>query len=256
MNRRSAPVFALLILALAALACSPCGLFGGGEEPTPEEATSPPATEPPAAPSPTSPATEPTSPPAESGGGDEEGPGEYDTVFPLPDDVQNFTGAGGEEMVNFQTSLSMDEVIEFYRQAFADLGLTEYEILTAIEDEGFSMVFLGWPSGEEVVIQGVVFGDSTNVNIRFEEVVDSAETTPPETTGLGEEYRSEMGGFAFQPIPGYTVGDSCDLERDRRRGTDRRQRVRTGDRQDERMRTKRIGLPGICSSVFSKEVLK
>jgi hypothetical protein len=35
------------------------------------------------------------------------------------------------------------------------------------------MVFTGWPSGEELVIQGVVFGENTNVNIRLEEVVDS-----------------------------------------------------------------------------------
>jgi hypothetical protein len=50
----------------------------------------------------------------------------------------------------------MDEAIEFYREAFAKEGLTEYELLTSIEDEGFSMVFTGWHSGEELVIQGVV----------------------------------------------------------------------------------------------------
>jgi hypothetical protein len=98
---------------------------------------------------------------------------EHDTAFPLPDNLQNFMGEGGESQVNFQTSLTMDEVIAFYRQAFAEMELTEYNLLTAIEDEGFSMVFTGWPSGEELVIQGVVFGESTNVNIRLEEVVDS-----------------------------------------------------------------------------------
>lgn len=94
----------------------------------------------------------------------------YDTVFPLPDDVQNFTGDGGESPINFQTSLSLDEVIEFYRQAFTQQGLTERTILTEISDSGFSMVFDGWPNGKAVVIQGVDFGTSMNVNIRFEDV--------------------------------------------------------------------------------------
>jgi hypothetical protein len=78
-----------------------------------------------------------------------------------------------EGQINFQTSMAMDEAIAFYQDAFTDLGMLEYELLTAIEDEGFSMVFTGWPNGEEIVIQAVVFGTSTNVNIRFEEVVGS-----------------------------------------------------------------------------------
>jgi tetratricopeptide (TPR) repeat protein len=118
--------------------------------------------------------TSSSSPPAESGGGaGGETAKAYDTAFPLPEDVQNFTGEGGESRVNFQTNLAMDEVIAFYRDAFTEMGLSEYELLTTIEDQGFSMVFTGWPSGEELVIQGVVFGESTNVNIRLEEVVAS-----------------------------------------------------------------------------------
>jgi tetratricopeptide (TPR) repeat protein len=104
---------------------------------------------------------------------DDSAQADYDTVFPLPGDVENFMGEGGESPVNFQTRLAMDEVIAFYRESFAEMGLTEYNLLTAIEDQSFSMVFTGWPSGEELVIQGVVFGESTNVNIRLEEVVDS-----------------------------------------------------------------------------------
>ena len=95
---------------------------------------------------------------------------EHDTVFPLPDNVQNFTGEGGESMVNFQTSLSLDEVIDFYRQAFTTQGLTEREILTVIEDATFSMVFDGSANGKALVIQGVDLGETTNVNIRFEDV--------------------------------------------------------------------------------------
>ncbi len=63
--------------------------------------------------------------------------------------------------------------LERSRDAFTEMGLSEYDLLTVIEDESFSMVLTGWPSAEELVIQGVVFGESTNVNIRLEEVVAS-----------------------------------------------------------------------------------
>jgi len=144
------------MLVIAALAC-------GGGTPTPEGMAPPPATGQPAMPS-------PTPPPAESEGGAEESQGDYDTVFPLPDDVQNFIGEGGESMVNFQTHLSLEEAVKFYRQAFTEQGLTERKALTVIEDEIFSMVFDGWPNNTALVIQGVDMGETTNINIRFEDV--------------------------------------------------------------------------------------
>ena len=154
MSRRLIPIVSLLGLLLVTLAC------GGGGSSTEEEPTAPPANQ----------ATETLAAPESTPAPVEQS--DYDTVFPLPDDVQNFSGGGGEEMVNFQTNLSMDTVVEFYRQAFAERNLTEYELLTTIEDEAFSMVFTGWPDGKELVIQGVDLGESTNVNIRLEEVVD------------------------------------------------------------------------------------
>ena len=143
-----------------------CG--GGKTSPQPDQAddTPPAATQAPAEP--------PTSAPAESEDTDraspEPGSGEYDTVFPLPEDAREFIGEGGEEPAIFQTDLSLEEVVAFYRQALAPQGLTEREILTVIEDEGFSIVFDGWPDGRSVVIQGVDFGETTNVSIRLEDV--------------------------------------------------------------------------------------
>ena len=204
MKRKFVPVLVLLSLILATLAC-------GGAAPSDDEveATSPPpvveATEESAE---SEPEAEPTSPPAESEAEAEDEPGDYDTVFPLPDDVQNFTGGGGDEGINFQTSLSMDDVVEFYRAAFAKVEMTEYPILTSIEDEAFSMVFTGWPGGKELVIQGVAFGDNTNVNIRLEEIVDAAESAPPPDATMGDELRSDVGGYACQTIPGYTVEEA------------------------------------------------
>jgi len=93
---------------------------------------------------------------------------EYDTVFPLPDTILNFMDMGNDS-VNFQTELSVEETIAFYRQAFETENLTERTINTAITETTFSMVFDGHDSGT-IVIQGVDLGDgTTNVNIRFED---------------------------------------------------------------------------------------
>jgi hypothetical protein len=188
MDRKCTLFFVLLAFVLVAFAC---GLGGGAPEPTSEGVASTTATaqslDQPVAPSPTSPS-------AESENDTQESKTDYDTVFPLPDDVQNFTGEGGEGPVNFQTDLSLVEVVEFYRQAFAEKGLTEYEILTSVEDQSFSMVFTGWPNGLELVIQGVDLVESTNVNIRLEEVIDAASSAPSDIA-LGEELRSDYGGF-------------------------------------------------------------
>jgi hypothetical protein len=155
------PLLCLIALIITSLACG-----GSKTPPQPDQAEETPlpaATE--------APAESPTGAPAES---EEELPepsqGEYDTVFPLPEDVREFIGEGGEEMVVFQTNLSLEEVVAFYRQALAAQGLTEREILTVIEDEGFSMVFDGWPDGRSVVVQGVDFGETVNVSIRLEDV--------------------------------------------------------------------------------------
>ncbi len=98
-----------------------------------------------------------------------EAPASYDTKFPLPDDVRNFMKTGSDG-INFQTGMSMQAVIDFYRGEFTSQGLTERQLLTAISDTTFSMVFDGDTSGA-VVIQGVDLGDgTTNVNIRHEDV--------------------------------------------------------------------------------------
>jgi hypothetical protein len=98
-----------------------------------------------------------------------EAPASYDTNFPLPDDVRNFMKMGSDG-INFQTGMSMQAVIDFYRGQFTSQGLTERELLTVIGDTTFSMVYDGDPAGA-VVIQGVDLGDgTTNVNIRYEDV--------------------------------------------------------------------------------------
>jgi hypothetical protein len=96
--------------------------------------------------------------------------GSYNTKFPMPGSVSNFTDTGNSS-INFQTDLSIKDTIAFYRDAFKKEGITERTINTAITDTTFSLVFDGDPSGEAIVVQGVDLGNGkTNVNIRYEKV--------------------------------------------------------------------------------------
>ena len=90
------------------------------------------------------------------------------TEWPLPDDASMVMDISGT--INFQTGLSVDDVIEFYRTEFDALGYTERTILTSISDDGFSLVFDGHDSGIPIVLQGFPLTDDlTNVSIRLEE---------------------------------------------------------------------------------------
>jgi hypothetical protein len=131
-----------LILAVLMIASLSCGLFGGSDS---------------------------------SGVGDSPatvagGSSEYDTEFPLPPDVENFMDLG-DDSINYQTSMPLTDVIEFYREAFAAAGYDERDITTAITDTTFSIVWDGHPNGKAIVVQGVDLGDGTvNINVRFEDV--------------------------------------------------------------------------------------
>ena len=96
--------------------------------------------------------------------------GAYNTDFPLPTSVSNFTDTGNGS-INFQTKMSIEDTVAFYREAFTKAGLTERTINTSITDTTFSMVFDGDASGIAVVVQGVDLGNGiTNVNLRHEDV--------------------------------------------------------------------------------------
>jgi hypothetical protein len=133
----------VVVLSISALAC---GLFGGGD--TAEQEA-------------------PGGAPAPGGSGS------ADTEFPLPRKYDNLMATGGrEDSINFQTPMSIDEVMEFYREEFGEkLGYTERDYLTNQTDATFQLVFDGHPKGISIVIQGVDLGNgTTNVNIGFEDV--------------------------------------------------------------------------------------
>ncbi len=160
LNRIIFPLVAFV--SLVALACT-CGGFGA--TPAPTEAPSgggggvlAPTEEPSGGGG-----TIPTAPPTEASGG---GGGGVDTEFPMPDDAHTITNVGGN--LNFQTSLPLKDVPDYYRKAFPDY--TERTLLTSITDVAISMVFDGHPSGNAIVVQAVDLGGSTNINIRLEAI--------------------------------------------------------------------------------------
>jgi hypothetical protein len=87
------------------------------------------------------------------------------TDFPVPGDASNMVNMGND-IVNFQTKLSLDDAMKFYRDEFGKLGYTERDLLTVTSDTTFSMVFDGHESGKAITLQGVDLGDgSVNISI-------------------------------------------------------------------------------------------
>ena len=136
-----------VVLVLASLACS---LFGGGTSGTEGNAPSVDSE-----PQKGAPATKSS--------------GKFETEFPLPQKVENFIDMGNG-VINYQTPMSLTDVVDFYRGEFERAGYNERDILTSIEEIGFSFVWDGHPSGKIIVVQGVDLGDGTvNVNVRLED---------------------------------------------------------------------------------------
>lgn len=147
MNKTRLLWIALAVLAAAALACN--AVTGAFTTPQPQSGQP--------APSETA---------AENGSGDTNGnPSEY----PAPDDAENFTNLGGGT-VDFQTKMSLKDVMKFYQDSFGKQGYTERTKLTVSSETTFSMVFDGHASGKSIVVQGVDLGGSTNVSIRLEKI--------------------------------------------------------------------------------------
>lgn len=142
-------LFIIGILFVLMVACS----FGGSPANQPQPTAEPPSN--PTTQPPSNPTTEPASTP--------------DIPFPLTGDAQNIQKLS-EEQVNYQTGMSLQEVVDFYRLTLTAQGLVEREILTVIDAKAFSIVFDGSPNGKALVIQGVDLGNGTcNVNIRYED---------------------------------------------------------------------------------------
>ena len=148
-NKRSLLILAVLLI--TSLACSlASGGRGGSEDVLPGGDSAPGG----------------VSPSSGSEGESED----LDTDFPLPSNVKNFMELG-PGAINYQTTMTLNEVVDFYRDAFAEAGYDERDITTVINDTTFSIVWDGHPNGQAIVVQGVDLGDGTvNVNVRYEDV--------------------------------------------------------------------------------------
>lgn len=129
-------VLAIALLAAASLACNT--ISGGGQ--------SAPAPQPPGA------ATPSNGNPGVSNSSN----------YPTPDDAQNLISIGG--VTTFQTKVSLNDAMNFYRDSLGKEGYTEQTDHTVTAAGTFSMVFDGDPGGKALVVQGVELGDGT-INI-------------------------------------------------------------------------------------------
>ncbi len=112
-----------------------------------------------------------------------------DAFFPLPRDAKNVEKTLGTNQVGFQTNLSLEDIVEFYRREFTGRGLTEIALVTVIADECISLAFAGLPDDKKVIVQAVDLGyvDMRNVSLRTEggEKGPEKPCPPPATIKIG-----------------------------------------------------------------------
>jgi len=98
----------------------------------------------------------------------------HDKPFPLPDNIQDLTNTLKTDMINFQTSLTLEEVAKFYRYAFAEQELSERRLFANFNREYITLIFEGLPSGRVILVSAIDLAysmnqDLRNVNIKTEE---------------------------------------------------------------------------------------
>jgi hypothetical protein len=90
----------------------------------------------------------------------------FETSFPLPEDIRNFSRVLKSDLISFQTSLSLDEITKFYREAFSMQGLVEDGLVTSMSKEHISLAFSGLPDERMVVVQAIDLGYKTDQDLR------------------------------------------------------------------------------------------
>jgi hypothetical protein len=153
---------ALVLLILASLACQT--LMGGGPRPAPTEVFPPVGNT-----NENSNFNDNANVNTNDSGNTNTGTGTSDAGFPLPPDATNVTDMGND-LVTFQTSMSLDDVMKFYRDALTQAGYTERTDLTVKAGPTFSMVFDGDPSGKALAVQGVEFNGSVTVTLSLQDL--------------------------------------------------------------------------------------
>ncbi|MFB2923154.1 CHAT domain-containing protein [Aerosakkonema funiforme] len=100
----------------------------------------------------------------------------YYTVFPVPDNVTDYRESPslrvpGEVDIFFHSTLSFEQLIDFYRQAYRQRGLTENTGNTRLTKDSAQLVFFGSPNGKRIIIQAsedYLGRGFRSVSVRFE----------------------------------------------------------------------------------------
>ena len=107
----------------------------------------------------------------------------YDTLFPLPQDVQNFAKTLKTDQVNFQTNLSLGDIAHFYRRELTSQGLAEIVLVTLVADDCISLAFAGLPDDKKVIAQAIDLDYSSNVSMRNVNLRTEGDGERPERVG-------------------------------------------------------------------------
>lgn len=100
----------------------------------------------------------PTVPPVTTDQGDGTTVG-GESEFPVTSDATNVVSAA--EMLTFQTKMSSDDVLKFYRDEFAKQGYEEDPSMAITFGKTFTLAFKGHPSGKIIYVIGADGGDGS-----------------------------------------------------------------------------------------------
>jgi len=91
------------------------------------------------------------------------------TEFPIPGKAKVIQS--NPNLVMATVDMPIKEIVAYYRDELGKKGLTEYELLTAITDSTFSLVFRSTSNEDELIIQGTDIGNnSVAFSLRYEDV--------------------------------------------------------------------------------------
>jgi hypothetical protein len=90
----------------------------------------------------------------------------FETSYPLPDDVRDFSKPLKGDQVNFQTSLSLKQIATFYRRAFAKKGLAENKRLTNINERSVNLIFDSADDDKAIVLVSIDLAYNTSMDLR------------------------------------------------------------------------------------------
>lgn len=86
---------------------------------------------------------------------------ENQSGFPVPNDAFNVFSYSDPATVTFQTNMSSDDVIKFYKDEFSKLGYTEDTGLSTNFSGVFTLAFNGHESGQQIFLAGAPVGDGS-----------------------------------------------------------------------------------------------